>query len=115
MSWEEQLTDLKVRDEATPGTAYNDVIEGWSLSISYGAGVCGAGWIMSAMLAPPGRGSTLADWNFIGRAAAHVGAPEDALLTPFETTHPNTTHYWTWESSPAFVEQARKMLARRSA
>lgn len=114
MSWKDRLTDLKRRAEANPGTQFNDVIERWSFVISNGAGVCGAGWIFSAMLAPRGRSSTKADWNFLGRALAVVGAPEDASLTPPETTHPNDTHYWTWGSSPEFVAQARQMLARRS-
>jgi len=53
-------------------------------------------WIFSACLHPRGRSSTQEDWDVLGRMLAVVGAPIDSLRTPFETTHPNDVHYWTW-------------------
>lgn len=53
-------------------------------------------WIFSARLDPVGRSSKEEDWRFIGRLVAALGAPENSLKTPFETTPPNAVHYWMW-------------------
>ena len=53
-------------------------------------------WILSATLHPRGRASTQGDWELVDRIAAALGAPQDSLRTPLETTDPNDVHYWMW-------------------
>lgn len=57
-------------------------------------------WIFSASLHPRGRLSTDADWSFLGQVTAALGIPENSLITPMETTHPNAVHYWIWYEVP---------------
>jgi hypothetical protein len=53
-------------------------------------------WLFSAKLQPPERSSTEADWKFLGSMCAALQVPIDSLITPFEMTNPNATHYWSW-------------------
>lgn len=57
-------------------------------------------FVLSMSLYPRGRGSNDADWHFLGRITASFGAPEQPT-TPYETTHPNDTHYWVWSEPEA--------------
>ena len=73
---------------------------GWTFGLNRGSPL---GWMFSAKLYPPGRGSTNADWERIGRVVALVsgatgycGAEPPDPMTPSETTPPNATHYWAW-------------------
>jgi hypothetical protein len=56
-------------------------------------------WIFSASLYPRGRSSVEKDWRLLGTMCAAVGAPQDSLQTPFETTNPNDVHYWIWDGT----------------
>ena len=53
-----------------------------------------ARWHLSLKLQT--RTSTEEDWRTFGAIAAAMGAPQDALLTPLETTPPNAVHHWSW-------------------
>ena len=74
------------------------VLRGWRFAFSRGP--FGVGLHLSASLYPPGRGSKDVDWEFLGQVVAVLGAPRDALVTPFETTPPNAVHHWTWTPEP---------------
>ena len=70
------------------------------------------GWMFSAKLYPPGRGSDSKDWERLGRVVALVSeatgycGPEPEPLTPFETTPPGATHYWVWQESVPAPEKS---------
>jgi hypothetical protein len=54
-------------------------------------------WMFSAKLWPPGRGSTEADWAYLGKMLFAMGAPKKA--PPTIENAPNDTHYWVWKDS----------------
>src|SRR5262245_60132888 len=78
-------------------------IRGWEVGLSFGPRRDGlevtpgpARSSLSAVLFPRGRSSSRHDWDYLGEVMETIGAPMDGLMTPFETTHPNATHYWMW-------------------
>lgn len=81
----------------------------WSFGLSHGYE-----WILSAQLCPQGRGSKESDWKFLGEMAGAVGAPVESLVTPFDETHPNDTHYWIWpsETCPEELREQVVQIAR---
>jgi hypothetical protein len=87
----------------------NIVHNGWSviLSMSKQNPCCERGpdhehWHLSLRLVPLGRGSTLLDWDelgrIVGRLQCDTGSSAAGIqpLTPFETTDPNAAHHWAW-------------------
>ena len=52
----------------------------------------------TATLSPKGRGSTLEDWEFLGRVAARLGASPE--MPASIKTDPNATHVWEWSEAP---------------
>jgi hypothetical protein len=87
-----------------------DVIDGWKFALEREM-MSLPGMHLSASLFPIGRGSTEADWHFLGEALAVLGAPEDSLLTPLETTPPNAVHHWHWDAPLAVIQAMRQFLA----
>jgi len=54
-------------------------------------------WMLSARLYPIGRASTEADWAYLGKMAAALGAPQ--RVPESVQTDPNAAHYWVWKDS----------------
>ncbi len=75
-----------------PGVRFFD--GAWSMILSrspYGL------WGFSACLWPRGRGSTLEDWELLGRWAGAVGVPKDCkCLGNTVETQANAVHKWFW-------------------
>jgi len=62
----------------------------------------GAFWIFSAMLIPVGRGSTVSDWEFLGKFLHAVRAPTDAIergSARVARVHANETQWWVWHEA----------------
>ena len=98
MNGNERKALLRMVEQAktsTTGPVFAN-IGGWRFGLSSGFPMPRDGWHLSASLYPKGRSSTDADWRFIGEATAVLGAPESALLTPFDKTDPNDVHHWQW-------------------
>jgi hypothetical protein len=53
-------------------------------------------WHLSVTLFPRGRGSTDADWKFLGQAVAYLGGPPQPLLGMPED--PNAPIHWSWST-----------------
>ncbi len=54
-------------------------------------------WMFSAKLWPPGRGSTEADWTYLGTMLAALKGPQ--TVPDSIALAPNDTHYWVWRDS----------------
>lgn len=75
----------------------------WSVAISVDEFGTGPLRVFSAQIKTPG--STPDDWRLLGEIVAAVGAPIEALRTPFDTTPPEATHYWIWHEDGRPVEE----------
>jgi hypothetical protein len=54
-------------------------------------------WMFSAKLYPLGRSSTTADWEYLGKMVAALGAPAKVPDSVYNA--PNESHYWIWRDS----------------
>jgi hypothetical protein len=108
------LEDLAARVKRTRGGQCVETVRGWKFVMDREA-MGSIGTHLSASLYPMGRSSTEEDWQFLGGATAVLGAPEDALLTPMETTHPNAVYHWHWNAPPDVIARFRAVYARLAA
>jgi hypothetical protein len=75
----------------------------WEVGLSYRDDAttvrsCGEPVLHMSMILRAAR-STAEDWALVGVIAAAAGAPEDALITPIESTPPTAVHHWSWFAS----------------
>jgi hypothetical protein len=92
------------------GTIAQCIIGGWRFLLDNGNVKDMPGRHLSAQLYPVPRCSTESDWSFLGAATAILGAPQDSLVSSFETTHPNAVHHWHWDAPEDFLEVMRGFL-----
>lgn len=68
-------------------------------------------WHFSAKLHPFGRSSKSRDWSALGEILQQFGIPDPisnkstSLITPFETTNPNSAYHWHWKEDDGVGEQ----------
>lgn len=94
-------------------------LQGWSFGLSYVDERCEFDWLAELdahsighaierargpYWVPPGRGSTLSDWRFLGEMLAALRVARSAVERTGAkmedgSTPPNATHYWIWHEA----------------
>lgn len=113
--WRGALERLK--REAEEGTGYTPeaLIHGWMVTLTYGGGVAGAGWLFRAQRWPKDRAKADADAYWI---SALISALSDLLPRPFallDGDWSSPSLHATWGSTPQYVEKTRSALVAGSA
>lgn len=94
-------------------------VDGWELTLSFSdLGDLKEIFYLSAMVHPPMRVSSDADWKKLGQLLSALGAPRDPVLR-WEEFHPNAPHHFAWDKDgqveiPEFGKEAmRKVQMQR--